>query len=194
MLTTEGMEVVGEAADGEQAVGLVLEHDPDVVVLDLGMPGTPGLVALSEILKAKPAVRVVVLTVSAANSDVLAALSAGACSYLLKDMRHDELAAAIRLAGGGHAVLAREVAGALASQVRSGKTRATSSDEQAVTLTPRELDVIRLLALGADNAGIGRELSISRHTVKQYVTTICKKIGVHGRVEAAVYAVRHDLV
>ena len=194
MLTSEGMEVVGEAADGEQAVSLVLEHQPDVVVLDLGMPGTPGLTALAEIRRANPAVHVVVLTVSAEDSDVLAALAGGACSYLLKDMRHEELAAAIRLAAEGHTVLAREVAGALAGEVRAGKAKAGGSGEKAVALTPRELDVIRLLALGADNAGIGRELSISRHTVKQYVTTICKKIGARGRVEAAVYAVRHDIV
>ena len=194
MLTSEGMEVVGEAADGEQAVSLVVEHHPDVVVLDLGMPGTSGLTALAEIRRVDPAVHVVVLTVSADDSDVLAAFSGGASSYLLKDMRHDELGAAIRLAAGGHAVLARQVAGALAGQLTSGKARATDSPEKTVTLTPRELDVIRLLALGADNAGIGRELSISRHTVKQYVTTICKKIGVSGRVEAAVYAVRHGLV
>ncbi len=193
MLTSEGMEVVGEAADGQQAVELVLEHHPDVVVLDLGMPGTPGLAALAEILRASPEVHVVVLTVSAADPDVYAALSGGARSYLLKDMRHDELAAAIRLAAGGHAVLSREAAGALAGEARAGKTR-TGSGQKAVALTPRELDVIRLLAQGTDNAGIGRELSISRHTVKQYVTTICRKIGAHGRVEAAVYAVRHDLV
>jgi len=194
MLSAEGMEIVGEAVDGEQAVGLALEHDPDVVVLDLAMPGTPGLAAVSQILRANRAAHVVVLTVSAEDSDVLAALSAGARGYLLKDMRHDELAAAIRLAAGGHAVLAREVAGALAGDVRLRRTKATGSEEHTVALTPRELDVIRLLALGADNAGIGRELSISRHTVKQYVTTICKKIGAHGRVEAAVYAVRHGLV
>ncbi len=194
MLTSEGMEVVGEAADGRQAVDLVTEHHPDVVVLDLGMPGTPGLAALAEILRASPAAHVVVLTASAADPDVHAALSGGARSYLLKDMRHDELAAAIRLAAAGHAVLAREVAGALSVEARAGRTRAGDSDQKAVALTPRELDVIRLLALGTDNAGIGRELSISRHTVKQYVTTICKKIGVQGRVQAAVYAVRHDLV
>jgi DNA-binding NarL/FixJ family response regulator len=194
MLTSENIEVVGEAADGEQAVALVLEQHPDVVVLDLGMPGTPGLAALREILQADPTVHVVVLTVSAEDSDVLAALSGGACSYLLKDMRHEELAAAIRLAAAGHAVLSREVARSVAGEVRSGKARSGGSGEKAVALTPRELDVIRLLALGTDNAGIGRELSISRHTVKQYVTTICKKIGVHGRVQAAVYAVRHDLV
>ena len=192
MLASEGMEVVGEAADGQQAVDLVLEHHPDVVVLDLGMPGTHGLAALEKILRASPEVHVVVLTVSAADPDVYAALSGGARSYLLKDMRHDELAAAIRLAAGGHAVLSREAAGALAGEARAGKTR-TGSGQKAVALTPRELEVIRLIVQGADNASIGRELSISGHTVKQHVTRIFSKLGVQNRVQAAVSAVRAGL-
>lgn len=194
MLAAEGMTVVGEAVDGDGAVEVAREHQPDVVVLDLGMPGSSGLEALAQIREASSGSRVVVLSVSAQESDVTRALAAGAGSYLLKDMRHDELAGAIRLAAAGHTVLSGEVARGLGSGLASSVVSDTDDEHDGVSLTPRELDVIRLLVVGADNARIGRELSISRHTVKQYVTSICKKIGVQSRVQAAVYAVRNGLV
>jgi len=188
------MAVVGEATDGARAIQLARELAPDVVVIDLKMPNTSGIEALRQILTATPAAQLVILTVSADEADMLEALAAGACGYLLKDTRADELVGAIRLAAGGHAVLSRDVVRALVARVRSEHQPAEEASSNAPTLTERELEVIRMIADGADNAAIGRELSISKHTVKQYVTNIFEKLGVQSRVQAAVYAVRNGLV
>ncbi len=195
-LAAGGMTVVGEATDGARAVRLVRELAPDVVVIDLKMPNASGIDALRQILTDSPDAQLVVLTVSAEEDDAIEALSAGACSYLLKDTRTDKLAGAIRLAAGGHAVLSREVVHALVAHVRADNhaTEAEDAGGEETALTERELEVLRLIADGADNATIGRELSISRHTVKQYVTNIFEKLGVQSRVQAAVYAVRNGLV
>jgi DNA-binding NarL/FixJ family response regulator len=194
MLEAGGMNVVGEANDGARAVKLARELTPDIVVIDLSMPNGSGLVAIRQIASAHPDARLVVLTVSADEADVLEALAAGACCYLLKDTRADELVGSIRLSAGGHAVLSRDVVRALVGRVRAGNDAAQRTDSDGLALTARELEVIRLIADGADNAAIGSALSISKHTVKQYVTNIFEKLGVQSRVEAAVYAVRKGLV
>jgi DNA-binding NarL/FixJ family response regulator len=194
MLAADGMTVVGEAHDGARAIKLVRELDPDVVVLDLSMPNGSGIVAVRQIASANPDARLVVLTVSADEADVLEALAAGACCYLLKDTRADELVGSIRLAAGGHAVLSRDVVRALVARAHTNNHKPERTSDVELQLTARELDVIRLIADGADNAAIGLELSISRHTVKQYVTNIFEKLGVQSRVQAAVYAVRNGLV
>jgi two-component system NarL family response regulator len=198
-LQDAGMSVLGEAADGAEAVALTRELGPDVVVLDLNMPRVCGLESLREIRRLSPEVQTVVLTVSADDADVLAALAAGACGYLLKDTPLDRLASSVRQAAEGDMLLSNEVARGLADYVRSsthtggpattaGESR--SPEEQTPELTPREEAVLRLIAQGADNVQIGAELSISPHTVKQHVTNIFEKLGVHSRVQAAVYAVR----
>jgi DNA-binding NarL/FixJ family response regulator len=194
MLTADGVSVVGEATDGDGAVAMTREREPDVVVIDLRMPGTPGIDAVRRIVAARPHAQVIVLTVSAEQSDVLEALAAGACCYLLKDTRVEELVASIRLAAAGHAVLSREIVRALAAQVLTGSQQAVHPGINGPALTARELEVIRLIAQGADNATIGRELSISGHTVKQHVTSIFGKLKVQNRVQAAVCAVRAGLV
>jgi DNA-binding NarL/FixJ family response regulator len=135
-----------------------------------------------------------VLTVSAKQSDALEALAAGACCYLLKDTRVEELVASIRLAAAGHAVLSREIVRTLAEQARIGSWDGIDAAGNGSALSARELEVLRLIAEGADNATIGRELSISGHTVKQHVTSILGKLGVQNRVQAAVCAVRTSLV
>jgi two-component system nitrate/nitrite response regulator NarL len=206
-LEDAGMEVVGEASDGAEAVALARELKPDVLVLDLNMPGVSGLQALRRIERSSPDIQTVVLTVSAEDADVLEALAAGACGYLLKDIRADRLADGIRQAAEGHMVLSSDVAQALIARVRSdadanavrAKAEVEAGEEEAATqerpaLTPREAEVLRLIAEGADNVAIGRALSISPHTVKQYVTNIFEKLGVRSRVQAAVYAVRAGLV
>jgi DNA-binding NarL/FixJ family response regulator len=202
MLEAGGMEVVGEASDGNEAVALAHSLAPDVVVLDLNMPGASGLEALRALARTCPDVQAVVLTVSNADADVLEALAAGACGYLLKDTRADALVGSIRQAAEGHMVLSGEVAQALIAHVRAGadataadlenESRAPSSEEPA--LSPREAEVLRLIAEGADNTAIGAALSISPHTVKQYVANIFEKLGVRSRVQAAVHAVRAGLV
>jgi len=225
MLQDAGMEVVGEAADGADAAALVQKLEPEVAVLDLNMPGTSGLQALRRIARSNPDIQTVVLTVSTEEADVVEALAAGACGYLLKDTHVDRLADGIRQAAAGHMVISGEVAGALVARIRAeaeaqGRTseagsgrkgaggasgREGSSDAGAAAavaevvderpaLTPREQEVLRLIVKGADNVAIGQELSISPHTVKQYVTNIFEKLGVHSRVQAAVHAVRAELV
>ncbi len=194
MLAADDIAVVGEAADGPEAVTITRELLPDVVVMDLHMPRTSGTEALREILEEDPGMRVLVLTVSADRQDVLEAFAAGACGYMLKDTRTAEILCGIRLVAGGHAVASREVMLALVEDARAHSDASEQAELNGLTLSDRELQVLRLIVDGADNAAIGAELSISRHTVKQYVTRIFEKLGVHSRVEAAVYAVRKGLV
>jgi DNA-binding NarL/FixJ family response regulator len=195
MLDTAGMTVVGEAKDGAEAVALAGSLKPDVIVIDLDMSDASGAEALRRIAAVSPEARMVVLTSSAEEADVLDALRAGACGYILKDAQADDLVGGIRQTVGKHAVLSQEVMRALvtrASPSHQAGEQPPAADEPA--LTSREKDVLRLLAGGADNAAIGLELSISRHTVKQHVTNIFEKLGVRTRVEAAVYAVRAGFV
>jgi DNA-binding NarL/FixJ family response regulator len=202
MLEAGGMNVVGEASDGDEAVALAHGLEPHVVVLDLHMPGSSGLDALRGLARTCPDVQSVVLTVSDADADVLEALAAGACGYLLKDTRADRLADSIRQAADGHMVLSGEIAQALVAHVRTSAeasrtaatTRTEPSESARRALTPREVEILRLISEGADNTAIGLALSISPHTVKQYVTNIFEKLGVRSRVQAAVYAVRAGLV
>jgi DNA-binding NarL/FixJ family response regulator len=194
MLEADGISVAAEATDADGAVAATRELEPDVVVIDLKMPGTSGIDAVRRIVADRPRAQVIVLTVSTEQADALDALAAGACCYLLKDTRVDELIASIRLAGAGHAVLSREIVRALAAQVRTGSLELEQAEADGAALSARELEVIRLIIQGADNATIGRELSISGHTVKQHVTSIFGKLGVQNRVQAAVRAVRAGLV
>ncbi len=194
MLAADGIDVVGEATDSGDAVALARELAPDVVVIGLNGPDASGLDAVRQLSIASPRAQVVLLSASVNEGDVLEALAAGACSYVLKDSRAEELVGCIRLAGGGHGVLSREMLRALVARAGAKKHTAAQAASDGRALTARELEVVRLIADGADNAAIGQTLSISKHTVKQYVTNIFEKLGVHSRVQAAVYAVRNGLV
>jgi DNA-binding NarL/FixJ family response regulator len=194
VLTSEGMAVVGEAADGRGAVSLARELAPDVVVIDLNMPDGSSVESIREIFADKPEARVVVVTVSIDEGDVREALAAGACGYVLKDTRTHEIAGAIRQAAAGQGVLSGEIMRALVTRMLATDHADEQTAHHAQALTARELDVLRLLAEGADNAAIGEALSISKHTVKQYVTNIFEKLELDNRVQAAVYAVRAGLV
>lgn len=196
MLESAGVSVIGEAKDGAEAVALAGELRPDLIVLDLAMYDAPGVEALRQIAAIGPEVSVIVLTATLEEADVLEVLDAGACGYILKSTPADELIDGIRRMAPSQVVLSREVLRVAMKRESpdreaSGRPRASSD---GLILTDREKDVLRLLAGGADNAAIGLELSISRHTVKQHVTNIFEKLGVHSRVEAAVYAVRTGLV
>ena len=193
ILENAGMEVVGEASDGAEAVTLTQALEPDVVVMDLNMPHLSGVEATRRILTANPAARVVVLTVSDVNTDVLDAMATGACGYLIKSDPPDALVAAVRNAMSEQAVLSRVVVERLVRGVaEDGRPEPPAGPRPE--LTEREVEVLRLLAQGADNAAIGRGLFISPHTVKQYVAHIFEKLGVRTRTEAAVEAVRMGLV
>jgi two-component system, NarL family, nitrate/nitrite response regulator NarL len=196
MLETAGMTIVGEATDSAEALALAGKLNPDLVVIDLNMPGAGGAEALRRIAAVSSGLRMIVLTASDDEADVLAALEAGACSYILKDTLIDELVDGIRQTAAGYAVLSQEIMQALVARARAESHHSEQSRSvlDRLALTAREMDVLRLIVGGADNATIGLELSISRHTVKQHVTNIFEKLGVRSRVEAAVYAVRAGLL
>lgn len=193
MLEAAGISVVGEASTCAQAVALSGRAQPHTIVIDPSMPGA-GVGALSEIAKSSPSTRIVVLSAALGVSEVLGALAAGADAYLLKSTPAAELVRCIGETAKGQVLLSREVALILLELASSnGKGTAQGSAERS-QLTDREIDVLRLIAEGADNAAIGVELSISRHTVKQHVTNILAKLGARTRAEAAVYAVRTGLL
>ncbi|MGO9761229.1 MAG: response regulator, partial [Solirubrobacteraceae bacterium] len=159
MLAADGIAVVGEATDRESAVRLANELAPDLVAIDLSLPEASGIDALRQIVARSPDAQVLLLSASSDEAEALEALAAGACGYLLKDASAEELVGAIRLAAGGHGVLSRDVLRALAARVRTDVRAAEQASEDAPTLTERELQVVRLITQGADNATIGRELS-----------------------------------
>ena len=193
LLQTNGLEVVGEAGTGAAGVRLALELAPDVVVMDLRMPGISGIEATRLLLESAPASRVLVVTVSAEEDDVLDALLAGACGYVLKDAAIDEIVAAIRAAAVGESFISPHVAVRLVRRLRTDHEARTQLSEPDDRLTKRELDVLRLLALGYENNEIADALFLSGATVKRHVSAILEKLGLHNRIQAAVYAVRHQL-
>jgi len=177
--TTDDLEIIGEAAGGAQAVTMAGKLDPDVVLMDLSMPGMDGVEATRQILGANPHVRVVVLTSFADQERVANALAAGAIGYLLKDCDGREVLAAIRSAARGHAPLDPRVARAL---LPSAAPRVKD------TLSVRELQVLQFVAKGLANKQIGRALGISERTVKVHVTHVFRRIGVTDRTSAAMWA------
>jgi two-component system, NarL family, response regulator LiaR len=187
----EGMDVVGEAADGEEAVALVERTAPDVVLLDLVMPRVDGLEAIRRIRERAPATRILVLTSFADDHTVLPAVRAGAAGYLLKDVQPPELAGAIRTVHAGEALLAPTVATMLVEQLAAEDGAGAERGEH---LTPRELEVLALLARGRANKAIALDLGVSERTVKTHVSNILGKLNLTDRTQAAVYAVRHGIV
>ena len=173
------LEVVGECGDGDEAVRLAAELRPDVVLMDLRLPGRDGADATRAIDAA-----VVVLTTYDTDGDILRAVAAGAAGYLLKSCSRHELTAAVRTAAAGGTVLAAPVAARLADQVRGA----------APALSARELEVLRGIAGGLSNPEIGRELFIGEATVKTHVTRIFEKLGVHDRTAAVTTALRRGLL
>ena len=185
------IEVVGEAADGEEAVALVARTVPDVALIDLVMPRVDGIEAIRRIRERCPATRILVLTSFADDHTVLPAVRAGAAGYLLKDVQPPELVSAIRTVHAGEALLAPSVATMLVEQLAGEDGRAEERDEH---LTPREREVLAQLARGAPNKVIALELGVSERTVKTHVSNILGKLGMTDRTQAAVYAVRHGIV
>jgi NarL family two-component system response regulator LiaR len=192
----DDVEVVGEAADGAEAVELVARTEPDVVLLDLVMPRLDGIEATRQIRARSPDTRILVLTSFADDHTVLPAVRAGAAGYLLKDVQPLELVAAIRTVHAGEALLAPAVATMLVEQLAAedGADGASTEAPAGPRLTPRELEVLAELARGRANKAIALELGVSERTVKTHVSNILAKLGFTDRTQAAVYAVEHGLV
>jgi DNA-binding NarL/FixJ family response regulator len=186
--------VVAEAASGEQALRLVLELAPDVVVMDLNMPGMNGVEATRKIVAAAPLSRVVVLTISDQDADVLDAIVAGACGYLLKDASIDELLQGIHSASIGESLISPHIAAKVLQRVRASSTMPGGADTIRSELSLREIEVLKLIANGKDNAEIASELFISPKTVKNHISNILMKLQIENRIQAAVYAVRSGIV
>jgi NarL family two-component system response regulator LiaR len=188
----DGIEVVGEAADGEEALIEAQRLRPDVILMDLAMPRLDGVGAMRELRRRLPQVRVVVLTSFADDHRLLAALRAGAAGYLLKNVQPQELARAVRAAHAGGAMLDPAVAARLVEAIAAPPPPRPSppSAHPAAQLTPREREVLGLIGAGRSNKRIALELGVSEKTVKTHVGHLLAKLGVSDRTQAALYAVR----
>lgn len=184
----DDIEVVGEAADGDQAVALARSLHPDVVLMDVLMPGKDGVAATREIKAALPEIEVIAVTSFIEEETVTSALEAGASGYLLKDADADEVAAAVRAARAGEVHLDAAVARLLAQRMRARKT-----GSEVEPLTERERDVLRLVGQGMSNKEIAAALFITERTARTYVSNILGKLGLASRTQAALYAVEHHL-
>jgi DNA-binding NarL/FixJ family response regulator len=180
-----GLAVVAEAGSGEETVVAARQQRPDVVLMDLRMPGAGGLAAIRQLSADLPTIRVLVLTTYDSDADILPAVEAGAAGYLLKDTPRDTLVGAIFAAARGETVLAPSVAGRLVHRLRSAPGEAPAARE---TLSARETEVLALAGRGLTNAQIGRELFVSEATVKTHLLRAYAKLGVSGRTAAVTRA------
>ncbi len=188
LASVQDIEVVGAVADGALAADAAADGQADIVLMDLSMPGMDGVEATGEVLARCPDTRVVVLTSFAEQSQVLAALDAGAVGYLLKDSEPDDLVQAVRQAAAGHAPISPRAALALLPQ------RGPSRPRRGEDLSPREREVLALVALGLPNKSIARRLQLSEKTVKAHLTRIFAALGVYDRTSAALWAQRNGLL
>jgi DNA-binding NarL/FixJ family response regulator len=194
LLEDEGVQVIGEASAGHEALNIVREVAPDVVVMDLNMPGMGGVEATRHISTIAPLTRVVMLTISDQDNDVIDAILAGACGYLLKDSSIQELIAGIRAAALGESLISPTIATKVLQRVRASSTQPSIENTIRAELSEREIEVLKLIANGKDNAMIAGELHISPKTVKNHISNILMKLQIDNRIQAAVYAVRSGIV
>ena len=194
LLEEQGVVLIGEAANGADAVKLVRERNPDVVVMDLNMPGMGGVEATRHISAIAPLTRVLMLTISDQDNDVMDAILAGACGYLLKDASIQELMAGIEAASRGDSLISPHIAAKVLQRVRATSTQPEIASTIRAELSDREVEVLKLIANGKDNAVIAAELHISPKTVKNHISNILMKLQIDNRIQAAVYAVRSGIV
>jgi DNA-binding NarL/FixJ family response regulator len=188
------IEVVAQASGGRMGVRLADELRPDVVLMDVRMPDLEGPEATREILERHPSARVVALTVVSDEADVAEVLHAGACGFLAKDSPINGVVLAVRAAANGVAWLSPRAAEVVLGAVRREGAGEESSDSELIDdLSSRELEVLRLIARGMENADIARELGISPRTAKNHVSNILAKLGLPNRIQAAIYAVRRGV-
>jgi len=191
MDTQPDINVVGESENGEEAVRLVSEHAPDVVIVDLVMPGMDGVEVTRQVKQASPRTQVIVLTSYHQDEHIFPAIRAGALSYLLKDVGPAELAEAVRKAAAGEAVLHPRVAARVVQELHGARR---DTPNPFTELSDREMEVLRLIADGMSNADIAGQLIISEKTVKSHVSNILNKLHLADRTQAAVYAWREGVV
>jgi two-component system, NarL family, response regulator LiaR len=194
LLEEQRVVIVGEAASGAEAVRITRELTPDVVVMDLNMPGMGGVEATRHITGISPLTRVVMLTISDQDSDVMDAILAGACGYLLKDASIQDLVTGIRSAARGESLISPHIAAKVLQRIRATSAQPDIAETIRSELSDREIEVLKLIANGKDNAVIAAELHISPKTVKNHISNILMKLQIDNRIQAAVYAVRSGIV
>jgi DNA-binding NarL/FixJ family response regulator len=191
------IEVVGQAGDGAEAVDKASEFLPDVVLMDVKMPRSSGIVACRAIKEVAPSAKIVILTMSDEEEDLFEAIRAGASGYLLKDIPLDEVAEAVRAVHGGQSLISPSMAGKLLTEFATLARRDQDEPPQQVPapkLTDREMQVLKLVARGMNNRDIAKELFISDNTVKNHVRNILENLQIHSRMEAVMVAVREKLI
>jgi DNA-binding NarL/FixJ family response regulator len=193
VLREEGIDIVGEASSGRAAVRLTAELRPEVVLMDLGMPGIGGLEATRSIIESGSSSRVVILTIADDDESVIEALVAGAVGYVLKDESLEKMVAAVHAAASGDVVIPPRVGNEVLRRLRVTETSERSDDPER-ELSERELEVLRLIVEGRDNAAIAAELFISPNTVKNHLANIFEKLGVANRLQASVLALRRGII
>jgi DNA-binding NarL/FixJ family response regulator len=193
-LTGAGYDVVGEAADGEAAVAVAEVEQPEIVLLDLLMPGMSGVDVLEKITAVAPNAAVVLLTGSESEEDMVAAIKGGARGYILKDMPFDDLVGAIDNIATGGAAISPGMAGKLFDVTRQLLRHQELVASRKPTLTGREIEVLELVADGKTSRDIGDILFISENTVKNHIRNILDKLGLHSRNEAVLYAIRENII
>ncbi|HET8769340.1 response regulator transcription factor [Phycicoccus sp. M110.8] len=192
----DDIEIVGEAGDGKEAVDRTVELLPDVVLMDVRMPHTSGIEACQKIKSQVPSTKIIMLTMSDEESDLYEAVKAGANGYLLKDVPGEEIADGVRAVHNGDSLISPSMASKLLAEfaLMSRRQGERPSAVGAPRLTERELEVLRLVARGLANKEIAHDLFISENTVKNHVRNILEKLQLHSRMEAAMYAVRENLL
>jgi two-component system NarL family response regulator len=188
------IEVVAECGDGIDAVDRITELSPDLVLIDVRMPGISGIEATRRARSAVPNVKVAILTVSEDDEDLFAAVRAGATGYLLKEVSTEELPNAVRAVARGQSLISPSMASRLLAEFKALSRRVEEQRGTAPRLSDRELEVLRLVARGLSNKDIAAELVIAENTVKNHVRNILEKLQLRSRMEAAMYAVREKLV
>lgn len=186
------IKVVGEAKNGLEAQEMALALDPDVILMDINMPGADGLQALKYILERRPESAIIILTMYREEEHVFEAVKSGARGYVLKDADSADVMRAIRTVAGGGSVIDGEMARRLFQEFRSVAAKAEKGNEEG--LTQRELDILTLIAAGASNKEIGAQLFLAEKTIKNYITSIFQKLHTNDRTQAAVYAIQRGLI
>ncbi len=194
LLKASGIDVVGEAGDGESAVNETLRLKPDIVLMDLHMPVMNGLDALRIIHEKSPETKVVMLTVSDRTEDLMAAIENGASGYLLKSLDARTFIASLQGLERGEAAISREMTTQLMGQIAQRAKQPSPSNMPRTVLSSREVELLQYISRGLPNKAIAQELSISENTVKYHLKHILQKLGLKNRSEAAAYAVQHRLV